>query len=388
MKTKILAMLFLVLTIVFIVTACGDSTSTGNNNGNNSNNGGNSNEHIHSWIEATCMSPKTCDSCGQTQGTVVAHSWSEATCVSAKICSYCGIENGSVSATNHNYGDWQVVNELSCTTNGLEKRVCSWCQNEETQELTAQGHNFVSGICNVCGNTEKITVRDVVLLEENEYYEFHIGVENEAGKLASANLEITVEMINDGTTVYQKTFSIRTEDFKEGTRSNGDVELRAKFSVYKDDIAKGINDTGEVKFTARFENDPSEIWAQRYYNFSLPQLVTIVILPSLPTAIANRGWDGYIDQIIRVTDITYVVEGNDLYLYFSGEKRSDSKGDTYSRFSEIGYKLYDSEGYTVASGTVYITALAVGDKFKDEEEIIWNKITQGETYTLEILDVE
>ncbi len=299
MKTKLLVALFLILTMIFIVTACGDSTSTENNGTN----GGNSNEHTHSWIEATCMSPKTCDSCGQTQGTVVAHSWSEATCVLAKTCSYCGIENGSVSATNHDYGDWQVVNELSCTTNGLEKRVCSWCQNEETQELTAQGHNFVSGICENCKEIEPVEFAGCVFLDRDDHEEWWFGAKNSNGEFIAVNAELTLEITNDDATVYKKIFNITTNDFEKVTRSSGDVELRAKFLVYKDDIAKGINNTGKYKFTAKFENDPSNAYTKTFTGHPVPQLVTTVILPSLPTAIANRGWDGYIDQIIRVTDI-------------------------------------------------------------------------------------
>lgn len=388
MKTKILAMLFLVLTIVFIVTACGDSTSTGNNNGNNSNNGGNSNEHIHSWIEATCMSPKTCDSCGQTQGTVVAHSWSEATCVSAKTCSYCGIESGSVSTTNHNYGDWQVVNELSCTTNGLEKRVCSWCQNEETQTETAQGHNFVSGVCETCGNKEKLTVRDILYLNKEEYYEWYLGVENEAGELTNANVEITAEILNNNVSVYKKVFNVSVDDFVLGTRTNGDVELRAKIVINKSEITAGINATGTFKFTFKGENGSNLTSSTKNVSLvsGLPQVQATVILPSTPRSFYYRAFG--MSQLFKLTDITYEAKGTDLYLYFSGTKEHDSEGSSTSRVGQMGYKLYDSNGYVVASGNVYITALSTGDSFKNECEIIWGKITPGETYTLEILSVE
>ena len=30
--------------------------------------------HEHSWTEATCTAPKTCDSCGETEGDVLEHS--------------------------------------------------------------------------------------------------------------------------------------------------------------------------------------------------------------------------------------------------------------------------------------------------------------------------
>jgi hypothetical protein len=90
--------------------------------------------------------------------------------------------------------------------------------------------------------------------------------------------------------------------------------------------------------------------------------------------------------MLKVTDITYEISGTTMYIYFSGEKTFDREGNNYSRSSSIGYKVYDSDGFVVSSGTVYITALKVGDKFRNEKEYIWD-ITLGETYTLEIMDV-
>ena len=46
--------------------------------------------HEHTWTEATCTAPKTCDSCGETEGDVLEHSWTEATCTAPKTCSVCG----------------------------------------------------------------------------------------------------------------------------------------------------------------------------------------------------------------------------------------------------------------------------------------------------------
>ena len=55
----------------------------------------------HEWKNATCLSPKTCDLCGATEGTVREHLWEEATCQHPKRCLSCGITVGNTS--NHNY---------------------------------------------------------------------------------------------------------------------------------------------------------------------------------------------------------------------------------------------------------------------------------------------
>ena len=46
--------------------------------------------HSHTWVEATCTSPKTCTECGEIEGEPAGHKWIEATCLTAKTCEVCG----------------------------------------------------------------------------------------------------------------------------------------------------------------------------------------------------------------------------------------------------------------------------------------------------------
>ena len=48
----------------------------------------------HQWQEATCMAPKTCARCGETEGKIRAHKWNETDCASAQGCVYCGTLEG------------------------------------------------------------------------------------------------------------------------------------------------------------------------------------------------------------------------------------------------------------------------------------------------------
>ena len=50
--------------------------------------------HIHSFIPATCTSPKIC-SCGATEGEANGHNWKNATYTSPKTCTDCGTTEGS-----------------------------------------------------------------------------------------------------------------------------------------------------------------------------------------------------------------------------------------------------------------------------------------------------
>ena len=51
----------------------------------------------HQLKEADCLQPKTCETCGQTEGSALGHDWSEATCTEARTCSVCGDTEGEPS---------------------------------------------------------------------------------------------------------------------------------------------------------------------------------------------------------------------------------------------------------------------------------------------------
>lgn len=75
MKTKMLSFVLAVCLLVCTVASCG---------------------HEHNWTDATCLAPKTCSECGETEGEALGHKWNDATCKSGKFCSACGITEGNV----------------------------------------------------------------------------------------------------------------------------------------------------------------------------------------------------------------------------------------------------------------------------------------------------
>ena len=75
-----------------------------------------------------------------------------------------------------------------------------------------------------------------------------------------------------------------------------------------------------------------------------------------------------------------------LYIYFSGEKTYDASGNNATNSCNFGWKLYDSEGYLIDSGTIFIPDLTVGDKFRGEIDYAWNCIEPGVSYKIVITD--
>ena len=65
---KNLFILTLALTMLMVLTGCGCD---------------------HEWNAATCITPKTCVLCNETEGEALGHTWEAATCLEPEKCSVC-----------------------------------------------------------------------------------------------------------------------------------------------------------------------------------------------------------------------------------------------------------------------------------------------------------
>lgn len=121
MKRKIELCILTVL-MVLMLTACGCN---------------------HVWQEATCDTPKTCTSCGETEGTPLDHNWDSSLCT--PVCMLCGLEDTALAS--HAWID------ATCSA----PKVCALCSATEGQPL---GHIWIDATCSaprqctVCGHTE------------------------------------------------------------------------------------------------------------------------------------------------------------------------------------------------------------------------------------------
>lgn len=82
------------------------------------------NRHEHTWVNATCNVPKTCENCGETEGVPTPHSWIEATCQKPKTCLECGETEGV--PTDHSWIEATSQNPKKCANCGeIDKEVSS-----------------------------------------------------------------------------------------------------------------------------------------------------------------------------------------------------------------------------------------------------------------------
>lgn len=114
-----------------------------------------------------------------------------------------------------------------------------------------------------------------------------------------------------------------------------------------------------------------------------------IILPETPITISAYSWDTKQTSTtinsftIEQTYYSYLNEIG-IKVYFSGECIYNKKGAGQSTSMQIGWKVYDSEGYVVDSGTEYSDSVAMGEKYRDY--IYFNGVPD-KSYRLELLDV-
>ena len=81
----------------------------------------------HTYIEATCIAPKTCTECGKTEGEIVDHQWLEATCATPKTCSICNATEG------------EALKHMLTEATYLQGATCEVCGSVESEPLQPQG---------------------------------------------------------------------------------------------------------------------------------------------------------------------------------------------------------------------------------------------------------
>ena len=84
----------------------------------------------------------------------------------------------------HEFGEWEIVKDSTCTEVGIKKRVCSVCGNDEEEIIEAKGHTFSEWqdsldnkgmkerICSVCGFVDIQSTMENKKVDENHNHDF------------------------------------------------------------------------------------------------------------------------------------------------------------------------------------------------------------------------
>lgn len=222
-------------------------------------------------------------------------------------------------------------------------------------------------------------------------YSLFFGLCNSRNKYVSAPATVEIKIVNDNDeVVYEGIKEITKSDFGTYTSQVAGERYLADVRILRDEIAEGSSASGKVYFTVNnpYEFSFDEVNCEAFS--CLPIKGVEVEVDELPLELVQKDLWGNIESKVSITNVSYKFDSGyvspTLSFVISGEKTYESSNSL--GYDTISYKLYDSKGYLVDSGQVYLgTSLRKGDKFKDDSLVIYD-ITPGECYTLQLMNYE
>ena len=103
-------------------------------------------------------------------------------------------ETGGSKPHEHSFGEWKVLEDATCTEAGSEERTCD-CGEKESRAIPANGHDYVDGVCTLCGK----------VIPPSEGLEYKLNDDNESytviGMGSCSDTDIVIPEVHDGKTV-------------------------------------------------------------------------------------------------------------------------------------------------------------------------------------------
>ena len=225
----------------------------------------------------------------------------------------------------------------------------------------------------------------------NDYSVFFALLDKKDNYMA-ADVDADIRIVDeDGNEFYSATRSVTKEDFSTYSSKAADEQFLANIRIKASEISEGTSTNGTVYLTI-YKDDAirfDEVNCKALY--CLPIKGITLSAEPLPVELSVRGFDGKAESIIQINDVAYDFDGRIspiLKITLSGIKTySNDKSAYKSPYDIISYKLYDSGGYMVDSGNVYLSSLAAEDKFKNDSIVIYD-VKPGESYTLKLTEYD
>ena len=217
-------------------------------------------------------------------------------------------------------------------------------------------------------------------------YSIFFGLADKNDKPLSADVDVDIRIVNDeGEAVYTGTKSVSSDDYSYYTSQAAGEQYLANVRIPAAEIAAGKAANGKVYFTVYKENAVQfdEVNCDALY--CLPIEDVQVTFDPFPLDLKVRDYMGGTASVIQIQGADYKFDKDyfpRLSITIIGEKTS---GNSNSGYDMISYKLYDSAGYMVDSGNIYLLSLSAGDRFKDDSVVIYDVIP-GESYTCQLLE--
>ncbi len=347
-----------------------------------------------------------------------------ATCTTSGLtegshCSNCNLvskKQETIPALGHTVVKDEAV-PATCQSTGLtEGTHCSVCNAVLTEQNTIpknNTHTYTSGVCTYCGcqdpnYTAEFSAGEKWIVDGQWEISFDNAIQTVI-KDGKQTIQLTWRYKNIGYSgklnismwdydLYDSEMEINTEwtafDVDCNNNTGVDCIVGAKATCSMGWILNNYSTQIRVYLELRDSNKNThkatfvlDVVLSKEDDSDKLEGCTINLGTSLPQTISYYKSGGNKQSSCSVTDISFEVSGDDLYIYFTGRKTYDSRGSGQSDSCKIGWKLYDSNNNVIATGTAYTLSLAVGEGFVKTKDTAYNCITAGGTYKLVLLNV-
>lgn len=252
---------------------------------------------------------------------------------------------------------------------------------------------LIIGLCSCSAGSAEFNVETLKgwsfqFNEGTNDYSLFFGLLDKDGNYLATDGSVDIRIVNEkDETVYTATKNFSKDDFGNYTSQIAGEQFLVNVRIPASDIEEGKSSSGKVFLTVYNENAYAFDEVNCEATYCLPVSDINLIHGVFPQEIEVTGYLGGTDAILRITDLTYEFDKEyipQLKITLFGEKvfGKDSSGVAYD---VIDYKLYDREGYSIDSGSVFLDSLREGEKFKDSSIVIYD-ITPGETYELQLME--
>ncbi len=215
-------------------------------------------------------------------------------------------------------------------------------------------------------------------------YSIFFGLADKNDKPLAADVDVDIRIVNDeNEEVYSGTKSVSSDDFGNYTSQAAGDQYLANVRIPAAEITAGKSANGKVYFTVYKENEVQfdEVNCDALY--CLPIEDVQVTFDEFPLDLKVKDFMGGTASVIQIQGAEYKFDKDyspRLNITITGEKKSGSGNSGYDM---VSYKLFDSAGYMIDSGNVYLSSLSAGDKFKDDSVVIYDVIP-GESYVFQL----
>lgn len=252
MKFKKILISLLPICLIFVLTACNCE---------------------HEWSEATCVSLRTCNICGVTEGDYGEHDFAEANCTTPKRCKICSEIEGE--ALGHKYIDGFCRICYADDPNYIDLNKFGFANMHGMNVwLEVSGYDFGNNLVYVTSNSSSDYVIMDFYIFSGSYFQFARLSNRDTGPITS----ITADMLDGyGTTVYNvisnDVISYNSSEDGTGTftindrvvdSNNSKLIMKTSYEAFWDEdeywlVPVDLLDFSTLKFNKIHENNSSYV---------------------------------------------------------------------------------------------------------------------------------